>query len=246
MKNLKKINARLFFSLILFGMIVITSSCSKDDSNDNSAAVCDTCARTADALAANDTSIKGIYKGIFVGSTGYISIDIKNNSNTITGKLVIDGTTVLLTADVAVVEGQSYVAPFTGTYNGSSISLTFSVGTGGGSPTITTSNIPGHPNAVLNLYKETSTSLIEAFESTYTQPNQTGVFNVIVARSLSKWGGTSKNNANGQTNPVSGTISNNELNLDGTIIGTINGDALNGSFKNGNNDTVTIKGKRTL
>jgi hypothetical protein len=247
MKTFKKLLIRLTLPILFLGMIATVSSCSKDDAKDT-VATCDTCVSTPDALAANDTSVKGVYKGVLIGSTGTISINIQNGSNTITATLVIDGVTVLLTSNVEVVNGQSYVAPFTGTYNGSSISVTLSVGSGGQSPTMTSSSIPGHPNAVFNLFKETSTSLIEAFEGTYSQPNQTGTFNIVVARSLSKWGGISKKNGTDQVNNIEGvaTVNENKLFLDGNLIGTINGDEINGSFKNGDNEAVTIKGTRTL
>lgn len=244
MKTIKKLLIKLILSVFILGTV---SSCSKDDSN-NPVATCDTCVTAPDALAVNDASVKGIYKGVFVGSTGSISINIQNGSSTITATLVIDGVIVLLTSNVEVVDGAAYVAPFTGLYNGNPISVTFSVGSGGELPTMTSSSIPGHPDAVFNLFKENSTSLIEAFEGTYTQPGQTGTFNIVVARSLSKWGGISRKDGTQETNVIDGgtIVNTNQLKLDGVVLGTITGDEIHGTFKNGDNETVTINGTRTL
>lgn len=246
MKTIKIFLSRVILPILILGVVF---SCSEDDSNDPPPVnTCDTCSTTPDALAINDDSVKGIYKGVFVGSTGTISINIQNGTNTITATMVIDGVTVLLTSTVEVVDGETYIAPFTGVYNGSEISIIFSVGLGGDSPTLVSSNIPGHPNAVFNLFKETSSSLIEAFEGTYSEPGQTGVFNIVVARSLSKWGGISKKNGSQETNTIDGgtIVNSNQLIMDGVVVGTITGDEIHGTFQNSDNETVTISGSRTL
>lgn len=246
METLKKRIAVLIFSVFFIGILM--TSCSKDDETPVASYTCMTCKTTPDALAANDASIKGMYKGIIVGSTGSISINIQNGSSTITATMVLDGVSVALTSNVVLVDGQSYVAPFTGTFNGSPISMTFSVGLGGTSPTMVSSSIPGHPNAVFVLSKETSTSLIEGFEGTYSVTGgEKGVFNIVLSRSLAKFGYVVKEDGQTDTDSGSGTInSSSQLILEGRVIGTITGDALNGSFKDDENRTVTIIGKRTL
>jgi len=249
MKTFKKNLVYLLLPALLTGMSVVFFSCSKDDTKTTTPAyVCASCHDTPDALAVYDANVRGIYKGIVVGSTGSISIDIQNGSSTITATMVLDGTSIALTSMVGTVDGQSYVAPFTGTYNGSPISITFSVGLGGTAPTVVTSDIPGHPNAAFQIYKETSTSLIEAFQGTYSKPGQSGVFNVILSRALAKWGGVAKENGGTENNEVSGTInaSNQLIEENGTNMATISGDVLTGSFSDGNGATVTIQGTRTL
>lgn len=248
MKNLKKLIALLILPVFFAGMVSFLFSCSKDDEGPDTSYVCATCDATPDALAANDASVKGVYKGIVVGSTGTLSINIQNGSNTITATMVLDGVTVALTSNVVVVDGQAYVAPFTGTFNGSAISMTFSVGLGGSSPTMVSSSIPGHPNAVFELYKETSTSLIEGFEGSYAVTGgEKGTFNILLSRSLLKWGYVVKEDGQTDTDSGSGTMNaNSQLILEGRVIGTITGDALNGSFKDDNDRTVKITGKRTL
>ncbi|TDD98586.1 hypothetical protein [Flavobacterium cellulosilyticum] len=246
MKNFKNQMALLIFPSLLLGMFM--TSCSKDDGTPAVSYTCATCKTTPDALVVNDANVKGVYKGVVVGSTGTIAINIQNGNNTITATMVLDGVSVAFTSNVAVVDGQTYVAPFTGTFNGSAISMTFSVGLGGANPTITSSSIPGHPNTIFLLSKETSNSLIEAFQGTYTYDGQTGVFNIVIARSVSKWGYAEKNNQTGATSSGSGTLnaSGQLIDKDSKIVATITSDLIQGSSTNSSGKKVVIDGKRTL
>lgn len=248
MKTVQKTKGFLMLAVVIFGISVIAFSCSSDSS---SAYTCASCHDTPEALAVNDASAKGIYKGVEAGSTGTLSINILNGSSTITATMVLDGISAVLTSSVAYVDGQAYVAPFTGTYDGSAVSITFSVAIGGLSPIVSASNIPGHAGATFVLYKETSESLIEAFEGTYTKTGgETGVFNILLSRALNKWGGVALNNAAGSlSDEIDGTINaDNQLILTGgaPIIGTLSGDEIHGSFQDSNQDTITITGHRTL
>lgn len=249
MKTLKKFQLYLLLPVLATALSIVIFSCSKNDDKAAVAYTCASCHDTPDALPANDSDVKGIYKGVVVGSTGTISIDIQNGSNTITATMVLDGTTILLTSNIAVVAGEAYVAPFTGVYNGSPISITFSVGLGGATPTITTSDIPGHPNATFQIFKETSTSLVEAFQGTYSKPGESGVLNIVLSRALSRWGGVAKKNVGTEVNHISGTINaNNQLYEENatTVIATITGDVLHGTFLDDNQTTITVNGTRTL
>lgn len=241
MKKIFIISSILFF-------IVIFTGCKKNDKPADPDYKCTTCKTTPDALAANDGSSKGVYKGILIGSTGTIQFNILNGSSTITAIMVLDGVTVNLTSAITWVAGVSYVAPFTGTLNGSAITVSFKVDANGGNPLVTAVNIPGHPSAQFNLSKETSSALLECFEGTYsTTKPETGTFNLIISRSLGKMGGSSRKDGGTSNGDFDGTITaDGKLMQDGTdYIGTLNGDAITGSFMGGNGN-VTIKGKRTL
>lgn len=238
----------IFFS----AMVMITlmfGSCKKDKTEDTPAPyVCATCTTTPAALAVNNAISKGIYKGVLIGSTGTIMLDIANNGTSITAVMVIDGITVNLTSAVTWVAGIAYVAPFTGTYNGNPVSITFSVDVNGGNPTVTTSDIPGHPNTTFTIIKETSTGLVECFEGTYstTRP-ETGTFNIILSRGLAAWSGNGRETNTTSDDEVHGTIVNNQLRADnGIVIGTLSSDQLSGSFNDNNGSTVTITGRRTF
>lgn len=249
MKNARKNLNLVMVPMVLLMLGIFLNSCSKDDGGSQKYE-CATCVDTPDALAENDNIGKGVYKGIIVGSTGSLSIDIQNGSNTITATMVLDGITVNLISNVSYVAGQAYVAPFTGMYNGSPITLTFSVGLSGSNPTMISSDIPGHPNAVFTIYKESSTSLIEAFQGTYSKVGETGTFNILLSRGLHLWGGIAKKNqANAEADELDGIINDNDelMGNENTVkIGKISGDTLSGSFKDSENNTITITGQRTL
>lgn len=238
--------------LLITGLIISLSACKKDNDPETPPAAfkCVSCKTTPDALAVNNSSSKGIYKGVMIGSTGTIMFDISNNGNTITAVLIVDGVTINLTSSVTWTAGQPYTAPFTGTLNGSAVTINFSVGLSGGTPTVTSSTIPGHPNASINIIKETSSNLIECFEGTYsTTLPETGIFNLILSRPLSSWTAVSRKTGNTTSNVGNGIITDNKLidqSQNNRVIGVINVDAINGSFVDSNGKTVTVTGRRTL
>lgn len=221
-------------------------SCKKNKDVPNTYS-CATCHNTPDALAANDNNGKGVYKGVMIGSTGTIQFNLLNGGTAITATLVIDGISVNLTSSIAWVNGQAYVAPFTGMLNGSPVSITFNVGSDGTNPIITSSNIPGHPNSSFVLLKELSTSLIESFEGSYhtTKPKD-GTFNIILSRNLKVYYAIARENGMTATDNSHGTVINNNVtDVNGTTIGVLSGDAMSGNFKDGGNNTVTLTGRRT-
>lgn len=123
------------------------------------------------------------------------------------------------------------------------------MGLSGTTPTITSSNIPGHPNANFQIYKETSTSLVEAFVGTYSKTGETGVFNIVLSKGISKWAGVARKDGDTQVDHIDGTYNANNQVIDSngtTIYGTITGDVLTGSFQDSNNATITVSGHRTL
>ncbi|WEK18099.1 MAG: hypothetical protein P0Y49_14985 [Candidatus Pedobacter colombiensis] len=228
--------------------VLCTLSCKKKSQEKEPAYTCSTCMTTPEALAANDATNKGIYKGVVIGSTGTIKFNIANTGTTITAILVLDGVTANLTSTVAWTAGQAYTSAFTGKLGTADVSITFSVDATGTTPVISTSSIPGHPNTSFNLIKETSTNLIECFEGTYsTTKPETGTFNIVLSRTLRKFKGSSRTTGSTTSNPISGTIdSNNNLVEDGNIICLLSGDELNGSFTDNDGKKVTVKGKRTF
>jgi hypothetical protein len=234
--------------LVVFSLsLIMTMGCKKDKKADPFK--CATCMATPQAVAANNTSSKGIYKGIFTGSSGTILFDVLNNGTTITAKMVIDGVTVNLVSAVTWVSGVSFVAPFTGTYNGSAMSLTFSVSATGGTPVITTSSIPGHPNSSFTIVKETSTSLIECFEGTYhTSLPEDGTFNLLLSRTAATWGADARKNGTTTSNAAGGVITSDSKikETNGTVMGTLTSDEINGSFTDNGGRTVTITAQRTF
>lgn len=234
--------------ILLFSAIFFLSTGCKKDSKTDDTYKCTTCVATAEAVSANDGSSKGIYKGIVIGSTGTIKFDIQNAGSVIKAYLTIDGASAELTSTITWDGGRAYTAPFTGSLNGQNITIEFSVGMDGSEPTITSASIPGHPNATFMIAKEASTALIECYEGTYqTTKPEDGTFNLILSRSINLWGAIARESGQSEADDISGIITNNKLiGPNGTIMGTLSNDQISGSFKDDNNNTVTIKGKRTL
>jgi hypothetical protein len=229
--------------------LFIYTGCGKSSSNKDPDYTCTTCTTTPEAKAANDASFKGVYKGVLIGSTGTIKFDVNNAGTTLTATMVIDGVTSTLTATVIAQSGQTptYVSDFTGTLNGQPVTIKFSVGSGGENPVVVSATVPGHAGISFVLAKETSTALIEAFEGTYkTTKPESGTFNIILSRKLALWGAVAREDGTTEVNDANGTITGNNLVREGVTLATISGDALAGEFKDGDNKTVTLTGKRTL
>jgi hypothetical protein len=234
-------------TIILFSLSFF--SCKKNE--ETKAYTCATCKNTPDALAANDASSKGIYKGVILASTGTVVFDVLNGGSTITAKLTINGVVANLTSSIAWVNGSPYVAPFTGTLNGQPVSITFSVGVSGQTPTVTSSNIPGHPNATFVVAKETSTSQIECYEGTYTGNQSSGTLNIILSKSANAWNGAVRKNGATTSTSFQGTVSGTTISATGLqspafVNGTLGTDVItNGTFNDGSG-SGTWSANRTL
>jgi hypothetical protein len=250
---------KLLLSATLLSVIVIfvtAMGCKKKDKDDTTTTTsysCAACTTAPEAVAANDNTSKGIYKGIIVGSSGTIKFDIGNTDSTLKAYMTIDGVTVTLTATVKWAAGTSYVSPFTGTMNGSDVSITFSVDQTGANPTVTAMNIPGHPNASLAISKETSTSLVKCFEGTYTNATtgKNGTFDLVLNTTLKKWYARSKEDGATSAGPLEGVFENNKLSFtNGSDVNgsaTLSGDnIIDGTWSSGKPENGTWQGKRTL
>ena len=238
---MKFLSFRILFVMVT---IVLFVSCKKND-KDSTPYECKTCNKTPEAAAANNTSTKGIYKGIIIGSSGTIKFDIANNGNTITAVMIIDGVSVNLTSNVAWTNGQAYIAPFTGTLNGQPVTINFSVGLSGTTPTVTSSNIPGHPNAVMVMVKETSDSLIECFEGTFSGASQ-GTLNIILSRTLNKWGGVARKTGSRDKQDFDGVITGTTITASGVSATLTNDEITSGKWDDGQGGKGTWSAKRTL
>ncbi|MBT5644711.1 MAG: hypothetical protein HOI78_00010 [Polaribacter sp.] len=135
---------------------------------------------TPEASELFNTSNFGIYKGVFVGSSGIVLINL-NNNNTISASLKIDGVNYIFSTNESITENQQTEINFTNNDN----SFVFNVSSTGTDPEITNLSIQGHPNAETILVKETSERLTKVFEGTYNgiDNDDAGVFNAIVSGS---------------------------------------------------------------
>ncbi|MDB0039728.1 hypothetical protein N9F02_01205 [Polaribacter sp.] len=135
---------------------------------------------TPEASELFNTSNFGIYKGVFVGSSGIVLINL-NNNNTISASLKIDGVNYIFSTNESITENQQTEINFTNNDN----NFVFNVSSTGTNPEITNLSIQGHPNAETILVKETSERLTKVFEGNYNgiDNDDAGVFNAIVSGS---------------------------------------------------------------
>jgi len=202
-------------------------------------------ATKAEAVAANNASSAGVYKGVIVGSSGYFSLSIKNGSDAVTCKFVFDGKEGTLTSASfgTWTAGQPVnSALFTGTVDGKSITLTFSCEANGANP-VTTVTIPGH-TVYVSVVKEKSDVLVKCYEGTYTIAKKSGTISGtwnFVAYGMLVNGYHADAQSNGA---LYGDVVDGILQIgDGPLAMTETN--VSGSFKNSDGELVTVTGKRT-
>lgn len=236
-----KLKLALFSLLAIFAL----SRCGDDG---ESKYTCADCSDVPDALEANDDSGKGIYKGLVIGSSGTIFLDIDNDgSGSISGTLVIDDQEIALETD------DSYTTGFDGTFYGTmntenDVEISFYVNDIGGGIEIYDITVPGHPDVTIEIIKEYSSQLIEVFEGNFSG-DDSGTFNLLILRDENgdgDWYAVAR--SDGDTY-FEGFVEGNELVGGGgevVIVGTISGDEIGGSWESIGGGTGNWDGVRTL
>ena len=225
------------FSLLFIVTFLI--SCSKDSSSDSTPSLSD----SPLAKAEFDSSNFGIYKGVIIGSTGIITINIKNDGN-LTATLVIDGVTSVFTSNGNVALGEAINNL---TFTSGDKSFTISVTANGGDISVLSSNIPGHLDATFNVIKEYSEDLVTCYQGTYTGATDNGVFNLIFIDN-ELYGLSKSNSAESETNFLSGFLNTNVISGSfdtGTFTGNLSGNSVSGTWSV-EETTGTWTGTRTL
>jgi hypothetical protein len=193
---------------------VFTFSCSSDDSS--GPALSD----TPLAKVEYDNSNFGIYKGVFIGSSGTVLINI-NNDGFLEASLTIGGSTSIYTStEVATLNSAMSGLTFT---NGSD-SFDFSVTDNGGDPTVSNINISGHPNATIVVLKEFHNVLAKCYLGSFSG-DDSGAFHIVIVDDV--------------VDGIAGSSDGEYFNVDGTYIGT----SLAGTFEGGT-FTGTSSGNR--
>jgi len=234
------------FTLIMFCLFII-AACSDDEP---SAYKCKDCADTPEALAINDNSGKGIYKGLVIGSSGTMKFNI-GNDGTYSATLSLDGETYELTTDDVFNEEGGFQGTFYGTMNTTDdIEIEFYTDPTGSFYYIDYIDIPGHDDAYIDIYKETSDALVRVFEGEY-KGDASGTFNMIVQGSNWSVAARDDQDPTGQEQSYfEGIVNSNEELVcdcgDVEITGSIDGDSISGDWVGGNEDSGTWSGKRTL
>jgi hypothetical protein len=235
------------FSLLILIAVSLLGGCKKNDEKEPAAPVayqCASCVKASEALAANDSSSAGVYKGILAGSTGTFKFILKNGTGAILAVVNFDGITDTLHCDSlsSWVPGQSiYNAVFTGTKG---ITLTFSVSADGRYPSVT-ATITGHNNVSATVAKETSASLLKCYEGTASGTDVSVILNWWIKEN--NMYGVYKDQ-NGKTGVLRGTVSGTTVNgtvENSTFTGKIEGEKMSGTWKS-SDKSGTWTGKRTL
>jgi hypothetical protein len=157
----------------LFPLLFILTffvSCSSDSSSDSSPSL----SNTPLAKEQYDNSNFGIYKGVFTGSSGTITVNIKNDGN-VNAILKIDGVSSTFTITEEVIENESIVDL---TFTSGNMSFDLNISENGNIVEAIALNFPSHPNATLNILKEFSYSQVKCYEGSYTGTS-TGTINII-------------------------------------------------------------------
>lgn len=223
------------FLLLFLGLT--TLSCSSDSSSGSSLS------DTPTAKPEFDNSKMGIYKGVFVGSSGTVLINI-NNDSTVSATLVIDGATYTFTTTESIPTGNDTDIEDM-TFTSGSMSFDFSVSAQGLYPTVSNITFSGHPNASINIIKEYSDALVKCYVGTFGG-DDTGVFNIIIsdgevyglAKSNDGEGFSVNGILNGST--IAGTFTG------GVFSGTLSGNHISGSWENSLSESGTWSGHRKL
>lgn len=225
-------------------------SCS-DDTNSNSASATsnERLSNGPEAKEQFDTSNYGIYKGIFVGSSGTIYVNI-NNKGTISAKMVINNIAYNnFTTSEKISEGQPIIGL---TFTNGSSSFDFNVDADGQNPFVNNMKISGHPNSYGQILKEYSFEHIKCYLGTFNGDKK-GIFNMAIASNPDNPSHYALGLAetNGETDPIylDGSVSENTITgtfEGGTYSGTINNNAIKGSWKDDTPQSGSWTAKRKL
>jgi hypothetical protein len=254
--HIMKKSQKSIYCLLITCLLIGTLSCKKDKEQaaEETPYTCATCKTTADAKVENNVISKGVYKGVVIGSTGIITIDVLNGGTTILATLVLDGQTINMTSAATWAAGTALTANFTGTANSQNYSFAFTVQANGSSPTASSYSIPGHSTIAFQLIKETSDNLIKCYEGT-TQgvkdsgASQASTLNIITSGKTNTWFALSRDNGSSSIGTAGGSISGNTITCDcgptTSVVGTITADKITGTYK-GSDNHGTFTAKRTL
>ena len=213
----------------LLSITIIFASCSE---NDPLITINDSAEELPIALSQYDNSNYGIYKGVFVGSSGTILVNLNNNV-VISVSLTIDGVNYPFTSTESITENEQTETTFTYQNN----SFSFTVNADGSNPLITNVSIEGHPNASIIVVKENSSYVAQLYEGSYEgidQNNDQGTFNAIVFNGAVYI--LSKSSVYGSSSYASGSVDGNLVSGESSL-GTIfsgnieNDEVMNGTWK---------------
>lgn len=207
-------------------------SCKKSNDTTNN--------NTTEALAVNDNSNAGIYKGVLVGSSGTVKIVLLNGNTTIKAYITFNGYNDTLTATTTAVAGSTITNL---QFVGSMMAFNFSTSANGSNPSITNITYAGYPNPIRAIVaKQLSTQLVSCYEGSYTTltgGSDAGTFNCIIFGD--RVIGLAHSNSSGSTtfDQVTGSVSgtgvisaSGGVSTGATFTGQVTGTTCNGDWSN--------------
>ena len=207
------------FTLLFISVFFIACSSGSDNS---------TSSNTTIAKAEFDNSNLGIYKGVFTGSSGIITLNIMNDG-AINATMVLDGVThTFTTTETVSAEGNISGLTFTS----GEMSFDLAISQQGEVVEATALNFLGHPHPALNLLKEYSETLVTCYQGTFTGTSS-GAFNLIVSENYVT--GLAYDSVNDDLTYLDGTLNGTTLSgtydtNEGTFTGTVSGNTLTGTW----------------
>lgn len=246
---------KMKLTLIALLAMFVFSGCSDSDEGPYQ---CSDCVDAPEALVANNASGRGIYKGIVVGSSGTLKINIANGGAAISAVLEFDGDSYPLETEGQYSEENGFAGEFVNDMDTETLTddirIEFSVEADGSNAEIIEVTIPGHPNATIEIYKELSTHLVVAFEGTY-RGDASGTWNMVMKLQENGngiWVAVSRgNDEEDEARFSQGEIAEGGVIMGAgqgvTVEGARNGDRVEGEWENvGAETNGTWSGKRTL
>lgn len=157
-----------FFASVL---TVILFACSKSNTDDNTTNK--ELPTSSETKPQFDNTSFGVYKGVIVGSSGYIVFRIYNGDNIVKGYLNIDNQKDTLTTTTTITAGQPLVNVL---FTGKISSMKISANADGSNARLSDIQINGHNNVTGFILHETSTKQVLCYEGTFAGTS-TGIIN---------------------------------------------------------------------
>jgi hypothetical protein len=175
-----------YFKILLVAAAFFTVyACSRE----NETAGSDTLVTKPEAIASNNNKSGGVYKGVLIGSSGVVKIILQGN--TIVAEVTVDDVTKTLNPQNLPGGWTSGQALNEIVFSGDNWTLIFSVNDNGTNPQISSVSIPGHENVAVYVVKESSTTLVKAYEGTFgydTSSSGVGTWNFVTGQQDSLFG----------------------------------------------------------
>jgi hypothetical protein len=236
---------------LLAGLLAVAAlattivSCSKNDSEPEETIA--PLVTAPEATAAEDNKSGGVYKGVLLGSTGFLKIILQGGKKSVV--ITMDG--VIKTLDLVSFSPTNWVsgqAITNAVFAKDGWKVTFSIAADGKNPTVVV-EITGHNKITVTVSKEASGSQVKSFEGSIKYEGITfnSAFNFMI------WGdslrGIGRIPGDTITYGIAGLLINNsqvqgKIN-NATVTGTITGNTASGTITTPNT-SATWTAKRTL